>query len=245
MVTKLSDQVVRLGSRYVNWYLVEDGGRVTVVDAGAPGYRDQLGQGCSELGLEESDVAAVVLTHAHSDHVGVAELLRTQLGVPVLVHEGDEELARTGKPSGKNERSPLPYLRHPMAWKLIWELGRNGALKPRPIDELQTFGDGDRLDVPGLLRVVHTPGHTDGHCAFVLESEGLVLAGDAICAFNPLTGSRGPQLMPAALTRDNAQALVSLDRLKGLGARLLLPGHGDPIAEPDDALERARRRGPT
>lgn len=244
MVTKLSDQVVRLGSRYVNWYLVADGGRVTVVDAGASGYRDQLAPGCRELGLTEGDVAAVVLTHAHADHVGVAEMLRTELGVPVLLHPADEELARTGKPSGKNEASPLPYLRHAAAWKLTWELGRNGALKVRTVGELRPFADGDELDVPGRLRVVHTPGHTDGHCAFVAESAGVAFAGDAICSTNPLTGAVGPQLMPAALTGSNTQALASLDRLAGLGNRLL-PGHGDPIDDPDAALERAKRLGPT
>jgi glyoxylase-like metal-dependent hydrolase (beta-lactamase superfamily II) len=244
VVTKLSDRVVRLGSRYVNWYLVEDGGRVTVVDAGARGYRDQLEPGCRELGLGESDVAAVVLTHAHSDHVGVAELLRTELGVPVFVHAADEELARTGKPSGKNERSQLPYLRYPAVWKLTWELGRNGALKVQTIGEVQTFEDGSDLDVPGRLHVVHTPGHTDGHCAFVAESAGVVFAGDAICNTNPVTGAEGAQLMPAALTRNTAQALASLDRLRGLGDRLL-PGHGDPVEDPDAGIEQAKRRGPT
>lgn len=245
MVTKVAHRVVRLGSPLVNWYLVEDGGRATVLDAGAPGYRDQLGPGCRELGLAESDVAAVVLTHAHADHVGVAEILRGELGVPVYVHEGDEELARTAKATGKNDGSMLPYLRHAAAWKLLWELSRNGALKRRPIHELRTFGDGDELDVPGRLRVVHTPGHTDGHCALVAEAAEVVFAGDALCSYNPMNGSRGPQLMPSAFTRNTQQALASLDRLKGTGPGLLLPGHGEPIAEPDEAVEEAKRRGPT
>jgi glyoxylase-like metal-dependent hydrolase (beta-lactamase superfamily II) len=242
MVTKLSERVVRLGSPYVNWYLLEDGGRLTVVDAGAPGYRPQLGEACRLLGREESDVAAVVLTHAHADHVGVAEQLRTELGVPVLVHAGDEQLATTGKAMGKNEGSTLPYLRHAAAWKLIWELGRNGALKPRPVQEVQTFADGDTLDVPGRLRVVHTPGHTDGHCSLV--SADAVFVGDAVVSYNPLTGTRGAQLMPKSFTHDVAQALDSLDRLTALDGPLL-PGHGEPMPSPADAVEQARRRGPT
>jgi len=109
---RVADHVVRLGSPYVNWYLLEEGGSATVVDAGVAGYREQLGPGCRELGLAEPDVVAVVLTHGHADHVGVAERLRNELGVPVYVHADDEELARTAKPSGKNERSFLPYLRY-------------------------------------------------------------------------------------------------------------------------------------
>ena len=242
---KLSEHVVRLGSPLVNWYLIGDGMHVTVVDAGLPGYRSQLAGGCAELGRTEADVTAVVLTHGHADHVGVAEMLRSDFIVPVWVHESDRDLATTAKAMGKNEGSMLPYLPRTASWKLMLELGRNGGLKPRPIKEVRTFSDGEELDVAGGLRVVHTPGHTDGHCALVSESAGVCFVGDAICSYNPLTGERGPQLLPKALTHDVAQATASLDRLTGLGVSQLLSGHGEPIAAPDDAVTRAKGRGPT
>lgn len=242
---KLGEHVVRLGSPLVNWYLIGDGMHVTVVDAGLPGYRSQLAGGCAELGRTEADVTAVVLTHGHADHVGVAEMLRSDFIVPVWVHESDRDLATTAKAMGKNEGSMLPYLPRTASWKLMLELGRNGGLKPRPIKEVRTFSDGEELDVAGGLRVVHTPGHTDGHCALVSESAGVCFVGDAICSYNPLTGERGPQLMPKALTHDVAQATASLDRLTGLGVSQLLSGHGDPIESPDDAVTRAKGRGPT
>src|SRR5437764_13704669 len=92
----VADGVVRLGTELVNWCLVEDEGRVTIVDAGAPAYRPQLDQGLDLLGRRPADVAAVILTHAHSDHIGFAEPVRTELGAPVLVHADDESLATTG-----------------------------------------------------------------------------------------------------------------------------------------------------
>jgi glyoxylase-like metal-dependent hydrolase (beta-lactamase superfamily II) len=245
VIAKLSDDVVRLGSPLVNWFLLADDSGVTVLDAGTPGYRDQLGGGLRALGREESDVKAVVLTHAHADHVGVAEQLRTELGVPVYVHRDDENLATTAKSMGKNEGSMVPYLRHPAAWKLMLELGRNGAMKPRPIHEVRTFGDGDVLDVPGRIRVVGTPGHTAGHSVLVSETAGVAFAGDALATYNPLTGERGPQLLPKSLTKNVAQALGSLDRMSGLGVDQLLPGHGEPVTDPDAAVEAAKRRGAT
>src|ERR1700686_446583 len=110
-IETVADGVVRLGTWIVNWYLLEENGRVTVVDAAVRGYRDQLAPGLAMLGRSESDVAAVVLTHAHADHVGLAELLRSELNVPVYIHAGDAQPARTGKRFGKNESSMLPHLR--------------------------------------------------------------------------------------------------------------------------------------
>jgi glyoxylase-like metal-dependent hydrolase (beta-lactamase superfamily II) len=191
-------------------------------------------------------VEAVVLTHAHADHVGVAEMLRRETGARVFVHADDEQLATTGKAIGKNEGPFLPYLRHAAAWKLLWELGRNGALRVRAIHDVTTFTDGEQLDVPGRPRVVQTPGHTPGHCALVFSESGVVFVGDALCTYNPLTGTRGPQLMPKAFTRNLHQANTSLDRLAEVEAANVLPGHGEPWTDgAKAAAEQARLTGPT
>jgi glyoxylase-like metal-dependent hydrolase (beta-lactamase superfamily II) len=57
----------RLGSELVNWYLVEDEGRLTAVDAGLPGFRRQLEAYLESLGRRLGDVEAVVLTHSDSE----------------------------------------------------------------------------------------------------------------------------------------------------------------------------------
>ena len=73
----------------------------------------------------------------------------------------------------------------------------------------------------------------------------VLITGDALCTLNPLTGERGPQVLPAAVSSSVDESLASLDKLVGTGASLLLPGHGNPQREPDGAVADAKRRGPT
>jgi glyoxylase-like metal-dependent hydrolase (beta-lactamase superfamily II) len=241
-MTEVATGVRRAGSALVNWYLVEDGGKVTLVDAGVPGYWPQLDEALAAMGRSRSDVEALVLTHGDGDHVGFAERLRRETGARVLVHGEDVELTTTRKQK-KTESGlgTLAEFRHGAAWRILWEIARNGGLRVPPVAEVETFSDGDVLDVPGRPRVVHTPGHTHGHCVVHLPDRGVVFAGDAMCTLNVLRGTPGPQLMPPALTVNTAQALASLDKIAALGADTVLVGHGEPWTEGSAAaVERAR-----
>jgi glyoxylase-like metal-dependent hydrolase (beta-lactamase superfamily II) len=218
--------VHRIEDAYTNWYLLEDGGRLTVVDAGVPTSWESLTGALSALGRGPADVAAVVLTHAHFDHVGFAERARSELGVPVWVHEDDVPLTRN--PMGyQHERGRAPYLANPGALPIMAALLRHRAFWPAPVTEVRTYRDGT-LDVPGAPRVVHTPGHTYGHCALHLADRDVVLAGDAIVTLDPYTGKRGPRVVARAATAYSDRALASLDALAETGAGTVLTGHGEP-----------------
>jgi glyoxylase-like metal-dependent hydrolase (beta-lactamase superfamily II) len=109
-----------------------------------------------------------------------------------------------------------------------------------------TFGDGETLDVPGRPRVLHTPGHTAGHVCFWLESQGVLIAGDLLCSRNPLTGARGPQLMPSPFNASNAELLDSLAKIEQLAAETIVFGHGEPwTGGAAEAVRLARATGPT
>ena len=229
----------------VNWYLVAEGGKLTLVDAGTPGHWPRFLAALREVGRSLTDVEAVVLTHAHQDHMGFAERARSQAGIPVHVHAADAPLARGERPP-RRDRSLLPYLRHRAAVALLLYFLRTGAARTPPVREARTFADGETLDVPGRPQVIHAPGHTEGSCALLLPDRDTLLTGDVLVTRNPLTGRPGPQVMPAAFNADTAQALESLGRLEGLAAAAVLPGHGAPwtggVAE---AVRLARAAGPS
>ena len=219
-----------------------DGDAVTLIDAGIPGYYPQLDETLAAMGRSRGDVAALVLTHGDGDHVGFAERLRSESGVPVYVHSEDVRITTTRKQK-KTEAGPgtLLELRHPALWKLLAHFAPNGGLRVPPVAEVTTYADGEVLDVPGRPRVVQTPGHTDGHCVIHLEDRGVVFAGDALCTYDPIRGTRGPRLMPPAFTVDTRQADASLDRIAALDADTVLVGHGEPWTQgAAGAVERAR-----
>jgi glyoxylase-like metal-dependent hydrolase (beta-lactamase superfamily II) len=241
--TEILPGVHRLGTDRVNWYFVEEAGRVTVVDAAIPGYWPQLEPALASIGRRLDDIEAVMLTHAHSDHTGVAGRLHDR-GVPVYLHEGDHELLRTGKEPWKRERSPFPQILSLDVWRFFLHMMRNGALKPPKIDDPVPISDGEVIDVAGRPRVVHTPGHTPGMCSVYFESHRALIAGDLLCTWNPLTGRLGPQVMPAAFNVSSDESLASLAKIESLGAAVVLVGHGEPWTDGvEAAVARAREAG--
>lgn len=238
-MTRIAEGVQRLGSELVNFYVVEEDGRFTLIDTGLPGFYDQIPQAVGDLGRVE----AIVLTHAHGDHVGNAERLRTEANIPVYVHTADEDLAKTAK-QPKRDGSILPHLWRLPMYRILGHMITNGAARIPKIGEVTTFTDGEVLDVPGRPQVIATPGHTNGHVALHFASHGALFAGDEIVTYNPLTGRRGPQIQPSAFNVSSEQALASLDRLEGLDAAVVAFGHGEPWTEgPRAAVERARANG--
>ena len=227
----------RIGSTKVNVYLLEEAGSVTIIDAGLPGYWSEVASELAVMGRTIDDVRAVILTHAHDDHIGFAERMRSEAQVPIQVHRDDAALAR-GEAKPKNEGGGS-YRPVPVITFLVYAI-RKGYLRTNRIGEVVPFDDGATLDVPGSPQVIHVPGHTAGSAAFHLPGRGVVFVGDAMVTLNVVNGSTGPQLFPN-FNADNARAVASLGRFDDFEARFVLPGHGDPwTGGMADALRRVR-----
>ena len=187
------------------WLLSAEGkDEAVVVD---PGFEPSTVRGLLEVAGKQP--AAVVLTHAHFDHAGEAGVFAGD-DVPVQIHPADA----------------LAYS-DPVAW------GRADAPKLADVKDLRMMHDGDVLEIAGLaLQVLHTPGHTPGHCVFRMDADGVVLSGDLVFA-GAVGRSDLPESDPVAMTRSLGRFLELPDDLG------VYPGHG-----PTTTVGRERTSNP-
>ncbi len=246
LTRNIAPGVHRLTHAYVNCYLLEEQGELTIVDTAHPRTWPLLLRAIDALGRRPTDVRAVVLTHAHFDHLGFARRAAVEWALPVWAHPDEEYIARHPyRYAHENPRLIYP-IQHPDAIPALFAMTLAGALRVDGLDDLRYYAPDQVLDVPGHPRVVFSPGHTYGHCALHLEEQSALISGDALVTFNPYTGETGPQIVSGAATADSALALDSLDALAHTDARVVLPGHGGSWRSGiRSAVDLARRAGPS
>lgn len=223
---EVGDRVYRLGTMWINFYLVEEEGEFTLVDAGYPGYWRYLEAAIDALGASLGAVRAVIVTHHHADHVGTAEQLRASAGARVLAGEGDAWIVAGKYPSHASPGFYRRCSRRRSGLGFIVHSALAGGAKYRPVQRVESIASDQVLEMPGRPHVIHTPGHTAGHYSIALPDRGVLLSGDAMANFDYVTGRRRIGLHP--LNDDHELALASLDRLAAVDAETVLVAHGDP-----------------
>ncbi len=232
-LVQVTDTVYLARGQAVNWTVVADDTGVMLIDAGYPGDREDVLASLRQLGHDAGDVRAILLTHAHIDHLGSAIWFANEHRTPVYCHA--DEVAHA-KREYLEQASVLDVALR--IWRPRWALWglhvvrsggliRDGIASARPLTAEVAAG------LPGHPTAVSTPGHTSGHCSYVVD--GVLASGDALITGHPLLRHRGPQLLPAVFSHSQQNCLRSLDALALQDTEVLLPGHGDvwrgPIRE--------------
>jgi len=254
----LEDVGITVVSRWLfNCYVVADGGDggALVVDPGLPSSsRDVIGNILRSSGRAGDDIAVVLATHTHADHVGgVPDLCAGAAPARFLLPGRAEayvkgETPRTPGPRAMGRIWPL-VLDQPADFAALAELARasrqigfgTGPFR-MPVEPDGYVDDGDRLGEASDWEVLHTPGHTDDSTCYYNARTKVLLSGDTVLT----VGGRAwfnPEYCDPDLSRETEA------RLRDLHVDVLLPGHGRPIVGHnvlDDALchrDRLPRRG--
>jgi hydroxyacylglutathione hydrolase len=200
--------------RAMNVYLLEDdGGGVTVFDAGIKGMGPAIAAAATALG----GINRVVLGHSHVDHRGAAPELRA----PVFCHADDRAQAEGDGGLHYVDYDKLRAYARPFYRRIlrVWDGG--------PVTVAGTIAEGD--DVSGF-RAVHIPGHSPGMIALYRERDGLMLASDLVYTLDVQTSRpSAPQLPLDAFNLDSELARASVRKVAGIGPSALWPGHAEPV----------------
>ncbi|WP_270886681.1 MBL fold metallo-hydrolase [Pedococcus sp. 5OH_020] len=186
---------------FVNGFILrDDDGQVTLLDMGVKQSGPKVMAALAAIGSGPADVTRLLLTHAHPDHAGGAAYVAGATGQRFGIHEDDAPYARAGQSPHRD-----PSIRLGRLWN---RLG-SGSFPAVPVAE--TFTDGQLVPFAGGLEVVHTPGHSPGHAAYLHRPSGVLITGDSI--FN-VRGLRWPIKAFCSsfrLTTQTAHRLADLD----------------------------------
>jgi glyoxylase-like metal-dependent hydrolase (beta-lactamase superfamily II) len=206
---------IRMG--YVNAYLVDGSGELTLVDTGLFGVEKTILRAIHNAGRTPADLRHIAITHHHTDHAGsLAKLMQKTPGARVYAHPLDVPVITGASPvPGPNPASRAGKMLGPLLMRL--QPGRLGH-----VDVQVQVQDGQEIPAAGGMTVVHTPGHTAGHVSYLKPGNGGVLfVGDAA---GNLFGKVGPPI--GMFTEDMAQARESIRKIAALEFDAAVFGHG-------------------
>lgn len=219
-IIKVSDNIYQMTTPKVNIFFVKnDKNKILIVDSGVPGTGNEIVQGLQEIGNDINDVAVLVGTHTHYDHIGsVRELLDLNPNIKVYMNKTDAQLVDD---NFKNipELKVTPGGEEFLA-KQRAEGGVREPLKQFSIDKY--LDESSKIEGFENIDIVEMFGHTFGQVALLIHDNGknVFLAADAI--------RRGKVLEPMAIYSDLKMGLETIAKLKTLNIDIVAVGHGQP-----------------
>lgn len=207
----------QLSNQGINAFLIDDASDgLTLIDSGFPKHAEALEKDIHSIGRELSDLTAILITHAHPDHLGSAKRLSGGT-TPISLHPAGWEIAQAG--IIHQTMTAGPGRLNGILFRLL--IGKKPAEFPSFEPDVE-LNDGDTIDISGGIEVIHTPGHTFGHVSLMWKRDrGLLITGDAAANLMWLGYSLGYD--------DIEAGKASLAKLARLDFEAAVFGHGKPI----------------
>ncbi len=204
-------------NRFVYSYLIV-GETITLIDTGVAGSEAGIFDYIRSIGCVPSDIALIILTHSHPDHIGAARAIRQATGCSIAAHRGEK--AWIEEVDLQNRERPVPgfFMLVGGSVKVDRELSDGELLTP------------EETGIQGDMQVIHTPGHSLGSLSLFMPEEGVLFSGDTI----PVPGT-------IPVYDDLAASVESIRRLRNVaGIRILLPAWDEPGRD-DEAYQQMDR----
>jgi len=205
--TKIVDGIHQVDEVNGKVYLVEDGGKLILIDTGLPRNDKKIIKYIESLGRKPEDVSVIVLTHFHIDHVGNAKKMKKLTNAKVAVHELDAAYV-AGKKS-----PPKP--------KNLMIRALTSVIRAAPVELDVLLKEGDKV---GELIVISTPGHTEGSISLLDKERKVMFVGDSIRFVDNKIEASAPQF-----TLDMDKAKDSIRKISTFDFNIMLSGHGQPL----------------
>mgnify|MGYP001381306719 CR=1 FL=1 len=149
-------ETLSLGPIGTNCYIISKNDHCLIVDPGGDAHL--INEYLAEQGVKPE---AILLTHAHYDHIGAVDELRKQYQLDVYLHEREQE-----------------WLENPQLNRSFYAFGASGAITTTPPEKIVEPGT---LSIgPFTMKVVHTPGHSPGSVTYIFDEERFVVSGDVL-----------------------------------------------------------------
>lgn len=223
MTIHSKDDILQVRSFGVCFYVLRDSSSLYLIDGGFIGGVSSLRRALKLAGWESYPIKGIILTHGHLDHI---------LNVSNLVEATGAWVAAPTLDQGHYEGLPT----YKGLSKLVGVMEKLGRLLFgfRAFQVDRYLNDGDLINISGGLRVVHLPGHTEGHCGLYSESRKLLFAGDLFASLG-----RFSHLPPRIFNRDEKALRVSVGKALDLDLTRVLPNHCDQSTG-EEHLKRLR-----
>lgn len=227
----------------VNAYLLE-AEPLTLIDCGinTPQAQNSLFLEIAAAGYFPESIEQVIVTHAHPDHYGLVHVIQDVAGATVYFPE--REIRRVRDRQMLFEVGRL-LMEAGMPLDLLFKMDQQRKEGPRPRldhDHVVPVHDGDRFDFEGddgpfSLTAHLMPGHTGGHFVYLERETRTMFAGDQLLPETSPNPLLEPSLdEPGERRRSLKEYLHSLERMGEMGLRLVYPGHGDPVTDPQTLI---------